>query len=56
MFAGEGDGNAALGESWEAVGFHPTGREGDVSLLKAVVKSSVHGAGLWECSSPPHNA
>lgn len=56
MFAGEGDGDAALGKSWEAVGFHWTGREGDVSLMKAAVKSSVHGAGLWECSSPPLSA
>lgn len=47
MFAGEGDGNAALGESWEAVGFHQTGRESDVSLLKAVVKSSVQPMGVF---------
>lgn len=44
MFAGVGDGNAALGESWEAVRFHRMRREGDVSLLKVMVKSLAHGA------------
>lgn len=36
-------GNAALGESWEAVGFRRMGREDDVSLLKAMVESLAHG-------------